>query len=449
MRVSIITLTLLTMAPIAAAAPVHADPKIERAKLELLWKDLHATDSIVRVRAVLALVDHPQSAAFLGEKIRPLSVSKEQIEQWLKELNSDEEKNRDRAFAELQYYDPRLMLSLAEQIELATTNPARRKLIDLWVHSTWSTNFPANSEIAYVVARSGKDWTDVDCRWECREGDTTVKRSMNHRVVTIRNYESPEWTANALAAVVLERIGSRSAMMTLDKLATGHPDALPTRTAIALLQHGPPAPITSIRFESEWKTLAIGNPIAVARKVLAFAEDPNAAKLLKAKLPAIKAEKVQIKKWLVDLNSDKIEVWLSAYESLQYFHPQLAIPLEEQIRLMTEDRSRWSLFNFHDASRPTPKTFTVFDGTKLEIFGELLWISHPERGGGKRHVQFARIEKLETLNPPEWQRARLAILALERNASADAVIVLKQLADGHPGILPTREAKAALKKLGM
>jgi TolA-binding protein len=48
---------------------------------------------------------------------------------------------------------------------------------------------------------------------------------------------------------------------------------------------------------------------------------------------------------------------------------------------------------------------------------------------------------------PHWQRARIAILALELVGTADAKAVLKQLADGHPDILPTKEAKAALARL--
>jgi hypothetical protein len=36
---------------------------------------------------------------------------------------------------------------------------------------------------------------------------------------------------------------------------------------------------------------------------------------------------------------------------------------------------------------------------------------------------------------------------LERVGTPDAKAALKQLADGHPDILPTKEAKAALERL--
>ena len=126
-------------------------------------------------------------------------------------------------------------------------------------------------------------------------------------------HESPAWTATALAAIVLERIGSKPAIGTLEKLATGHPEALPTRTAIALLQPGPPAPLNAERFKRDWNTLLSADPIVVARKILALSDDPNAVKFLKANLPAIKAEKAQIKKWLADLCNDKDEVWRPAF----------------------------------------------------------------------------------------------------------------------------------------
>ncbi len=445
MRMPLLALLAFSCSTVLAA-PVKPDPKAERVKLELFWNDLHSYDPIVRVRAVLALVDHPQAAAFLDEKVRPLKVSKDQIEQWMKELNSDDEKVRNRAREELKYYDPRLHLSVDEQIALATTHFARTSLVFFW--RGWELGPLRSGETSSLTIQSNQnDGIYLQFRTEIKTPRETGSSSSGFPVDTIRQHESQGWNATALAAIVLDRIGSRSAVGSLEKLANGHPEALPTRTAIALLQPGPAVPVTAKRFETSWKRLAEGSPLAVARTAIALSDDPSSAKLMKAKLPAIQAEKVQMKKWLADLGNEKDEVWRPAFESLKYFRPSLALTPEEQIAEMKDDRSRSMLFWVYNTWGETPKTLDIYPDAVLRT-ADLVDMSMEHSQNGGRITSPCRVGTLESMTPLEWQRARLAILALERSGTADSLVVLNQLADGHPDILPTKEAKAAEKRLG-
>src|SRR5205807_1256969 len=49
---------------------------------------------------------------------------------------------------------------------------------------------------------------------------------------------------------------------------------------------------------------------------------------------------------------------------------------------------------------------------------------------------------------PYWTRAVRAVVLLEHVGTPDAVAILKALATGHPDAQPTKEARAALARLG-
>ena len=57
------------------------------------------------------------------------------------------------------------------------------------------------------------------------------------------------------------------------------------------------------------------------------------------------------------------------------------------------------------------------------------------------------VNELEKGKPESWRRAR-ALEVLERIGSADSVALLKKLGGGYAGSRQTREAKAALARLG-
>ena len=433
----------LLVGGVALAAPVPPNPKAEQAKLEALWNDLQSYDAVVRTRAVLALVDHPRAVPFLKERAPPLKASKERTTALLKDLNDDDEKVRDRAFEELKYFDPRLALSVPEQVALATTEVGRRKLVATWLNNVeWDAFQPGNSTSLHVVG-VGAGGSNVRLNY-VRPGNQGSGMSSMH--IGPLSGASPQlWTAAALAAVALDRINTPSARAALEHLATGHADAAPTREAVSLLQHGPPVPLTAKRFDAIWDAFGGGDLTAIARRLFALIDDPKAVAMLKPRLPAIKADKAQVKGWLKDLGSDEVKVWQAAYQSLQYHHPSLALSLAEQIEAVDSPRARSLLFCLWQQCESGMTT--SYPDPTLSADGTHLALSYPFNGGKGTATMRCQTAPLAGLSPKPWTRVRLTVLALERLGTPDAVAVLKQVADGHPDILPTQEAKAALKRL--
>src|SRR5690349_20102892 len=101
---------VLLVATLAPAAPVPAELKADRQRLDTLWKEVNSTDQIARVRATLALIDEPGAAAYLARKAPPVEASAARLKAWLKDLNSDDEREWKPALEALRYFDPGLAL---------------------------------------------------------------------------------------------------------------------------------------------------------------------------------------------------------------------------------------------------------------------------------------------------------------------------------------------------
>ncbi len=443
------TIFVLTVAP-GWAEPVKAGSTFERAKLDALWVQLDSYDTVERARALLDLVEHPQTVPYLAEKIRPLIVSKDRTIQWMRELNHLDPEVRERAYGELKYYDPRLNLDLAEQFELAKSDRAKLKLIAIWSEYDDSEyTIPASARIELRIKKYRDTVGDVAYDWI---QNSFHNRNFQHsgqgrvRVQPLAELARPEWIVQALAAIVLDRIGTREARMVLDRIAAGHPQSLPARTAASLRRTGPPAPLGKKFWQTDWPAWHGQEPRRQAVLLFELADDAETILGLKSKLPAIKADKSSVRKWIADLGGSDEGIRSEALRSLRYFHPSLAFPIQAQIELAVDDQTRTGLFHFYSRSDDSVRS-TVTNSALVATWDVLRFY---ERANPKqfRELGGSRIEPLGELDPVSWQRARLAIIALEHNASDDAVAVLKQLAEGHPDILPTKEAKAALKKLG-
>lgn len=428
-------------AALAPAAPVPVDRAAEQKVLEALWKDLETYGPAERTRAVFALLDHPRAVEFLASKMPPLNTSADQLKAWLKDLNSDDEKVWKPAFEELRYHDPRTELTLAEQIEQATTDVGRVRLVGIW-----QGEFP---HLAPDIARTELRLTPGEasdrkvtflryCRQRGRNG--LVGDGYEVWVGPVDEIAPPRWRQAAIAAHVLRHIDTKASRAVLERLATGHKDALPTRTAVGLLK--PSAPV---EFKKGWDGLLSGEPIPATEWAVSLRDRPDDVKKLATVLPAIKATADDVKGWLKALNDNDPKVWKPAFEKLLTFRPLLALPIETQCELMTTDHGRAALFHLTRFAPNVPDAIDVQEGSSLAIVNSRVELSY--LSGGRVQIESARIESLGEMTPIHWQRVRLAILVLERVGTADAKAVLKQLADGHPDILPTKEAKAALERL--
>jgi hypothetical protein len=435
---------LLLTAALAPAAPVPKDEAAEKKKLEALWEELFQDDPVLRLKAVFALVDHPKAAEFLAGKVPPIDATREQLSGWLKDLNDPDEKVWRPAFDQLRYHYPGTALTPTELVESVFSPAARFRLLSVLEGSVREP--PLGTYRADLTLhpddRTGRRGA-LDYRY--RNGTGDYHSSMPFFVRPVDRVRSPVWERAATAALVLARIDTKDSRAVLERLATGHKDALPTTTAAEVLKAKPPA-ATAERFENDWRYLFGDEKLNTTRWWLTLPDRPDDVKRLAANLPAIKASKDEMTKWLTDLNDPDAKVWRPAFERMAYLRPVVALTPDEQFAAVTTDHGRAALFGLYQLHQHVPDTIVTRKDWGLAVSGGRVVFASPQPKFDSDRAS-ADLPRLETFRPPHWQRARLAVVALERVKTDEAKAVLKQLADGHPDILPTKEAKAALKRL--
>ncbi len=427
---------LLLVATVAPAAPVPTDLKADNARLEAFWIDLAAPRWVDRARAVYDLLDHPKGVEFLCGKVSPVSATADDFKKWLKAINSDDEKEWKPALAELEYHDPRSVLTTAEQVELVDTDAGKKRLMNIWM-----PGFLHNSERTHKVTLRWKG-AKVWCEWYV--GDNGM--SSEFEVPQFHWYDRAGWQRAALAAHILHCTDTKSTRAALARLADGHKDAAPTKTAAELLRAKVPTPEVEFT-DKHWDALAFDGPAKMVAAAVALREAKNVPAVLKEKLPAITVTKEQLTRWVQALDSEENAVWKPAFTELCYFRPSLGLTLSEQCDLVTTVPGCTLLFQFwsQDGGSPPPR-MTISKGFVLASTDDGLTVGWPHLRPPPPPL-VAIVPELSKQTCVQWQRARLAVVALERNGSAEAKAVLKQLADGHPDILPTKEAKAALERM--
>jgi hypothetical protein len=227
-RASVAGLVSAGLAVHAAAAPVPAGAA--NAELDALWADL-AKEEAVASRALLKLAAKPKEAVpFIKEKLKPLKIDEKRVRALLGDLGSDKEVTWKAATEELEYFDPRLAIDLPTLMDDVTGAVPRARLVailsgDRTAESLLKANMPItlgrhggqNGEEPYYNFRQKGSW------WaEAKVERINVAIWGNHRKY---------WTRAVRAVVLLEHVGTPAAGSVLTDLATGHPDAQPTKAA--------------------------------------------------------------------------------------------------------------------------------------------------------------------------------------------------------------------------
>jgi hypothetical protein len=121
------------------------------------------------------------------------------------------------------------------------------------------------------------------------------------------------------------------------------------------------------------------------------------------------------------------------------------LSVEAQSELMTRPSGKYALERVPDSKESRLDEIKDITGSDFLVRGNTLRIGYtlPD---DSLHGGNATVAPLADHRSSRWQCARVAILAVQRADTSEAKAVLRQLADGHPDILPTKEAKAALAK---
>jgi hypothetical protein len=208
--------------------------KIETKELDKSWQDLLSVNEHTAGRALLKLANSADATVrYMKKALSPVTLSKERAKQLIKRLTSDDEKMARAAYDELMYFDPRLAL---------LDNELREELVG-----------PSSSLLASILCELPVDWNWSE-HWHWYSPDNEVYRFNDGEIrnrdvaIHVRNIGQQgvksSWVRAVRAIALLESIGTPDAITILRNMATGHPDATPTKAAKAALKLINPDPRT-------------------------------------------------------------------------------------------------------------------------------------------------------------------------------------------------------------
>jgi len=211
-----------------SAIPVAAKPApktaINESRLEILWAELEK-DEADATRALLTLSATPkETTAFLGQKLRPLKIDAEQVTALLSQLGTDNEAVWKKAFAELEYFDPRLAIDLETLMNQIVTVPARQRMVEIL------SGRKAESHAGQDIKLNKLD-NDEGYNFFSNMGSWWAEHKVDRINSTGWGNTRSKWTQCVRAIILLEHIGTPDAIAILERMSQGHSEALPTRVA--------------------------------------------------------------------------------------------------------------------------------------------------------------------------------------------------------------------------
>jgi len=208
----------------AATQPISDD----LAQMQAAWEDLAKTEPFCS-KALLDMSGKPDAAvAFLRENLKPLKLERSELDQLLKDLGSEDDKVWKPAFEKMKYFDPRLSATLDELLEAAPDKPAHNRLIALlagqdpekYKDTDFTLRQRSGDYVYFQVPMGNQSWTQWGVSLKVSQLDTTNGYS-----------QKKPWQRADRAVVLLQHIGTPAAIAILKDMASGNPDALPTKIA--------------------------------------------------------------------------------------------------------------------------------------------------------------------------------------------------------------------------
>jgi hypothetical protein len=218
-------LAMAALAPVVfssvGAGPATAGEK----QIEAWWVDLEKGD-MAATKALLNLSDRPNdTVAFLKKRLKPLTISSGQVKALLLKLGNGNESVWKPAFEELEYFDPRLAIDLQMLMDRYTEAPTRQRMVEIMSGREAESlkgkdvqlrKFGGPDDFNFFANNVGSWWAEKRVERISSEFWRNTKK---------------KWTRAVRALVLLEHIGTPDAVAILKDMATGHPDAYPTKVA--------------------------------------------------------------------------------------------------------------------------------------------------------------------------------------------------------------------------
>jgi hypothetical protein len=239
----------------AALKRLKEKDTVPKAELAQLWRlDLY---KFIDTDTPNAFLDRPDEAvAFLKKSLRPVTLTADGAKKLLARLLSDEPKEVREALRELQVIDLALEMNLKDAFEELTTPEHRCRLaaaIGLWEELPYggiTDDFDIDiryKDYDYSIAGSHgsglrleryvlwKMWRDEAPNGVRR--DRPRDRRMSETLCRTKDeIHRDRWYHEECAIAILDAIGTDDALALVKDMATGHPDAGPTKAAKAVLK---------------------------------------------------------------------------------------------------------------------------------------------------------------------------------------------------------------------
>ena len=171
-----------------------------------------------------------QTVAFLKERLKPLKLEQAELEEMVKALGSDDEKVWKPVVERMQYFDPRLAMEVEPMLELADNITAKRRLIEILCDLKEGTI----KDASFTIRRVNNQY--LYFQMQAANG---VFRSYS-ATPKVSQLDTPtgtgrkkQWLRADRAVVLLQHIATPDAIAILKDMATGNPDAQPTKIARA------------------------------------------------------------------------------------------------------------------------------------------------------------------------------------------------------------------------
>lgn len=215
--------------PVKAAEAAGNSPVQPNKNLEAWWNDLELTEAVA-ARALLHLADYRnETVAYMKSRLKPLKISAERVQMLLVDLGSEKEDVWKAAYAEFEYFDPRLAIDLQTLMDDVTTSPARQRLVEIL--SQRPPGSLADKDVSIRKLGSGNDGYNF---FDGRSSWWAEHRT--ERLNTNFSNSKRKWTRAVRAIIVLEHIGTPEAIAVLQEMGTGNAEAQPTKIALEALE---------------------------------------------------------------------------------------------------------------------------------------------------------------------------------------------------------------------
>jgi hypothetical protein len=187
----------------------------------------------VAARALLQMADKPtESVALLKDRLKPLTITVERVQTLLANLGSDTEKIWTAAYEELEYFDPRLAIDLETLMADVTTSPARQRMVEILSGRTRGSLDGRD----VTLRRTGADGFNFSAQLSPNGGLGSWWAESHVDRLNVGAMTKKKWTQAVRAIILLEHIGTPEAVGILKDMASGHPDAQPTKIAAEALE---------------------------------------------------------------------------------------------------------------------------------------------------------------------------------------------------------------------